>query len=338
MSSESQLTTFSDIYTDLLNALRIDTSQTSTVTQCKRAVNKAIHDIHVGRTEKFPWCERRATLITQPEYTTGTVAISKGSTSLVGTSTAWATANDFSANNMRVGGKIVIDGKEEVYEITAVGSDTTATLGSSFIETTVTAATYVYFEDEYALASDFFRPFDMQYFDEAHSIELIGRREFRMRYPRNRTTGKPLIASIFDKNFASNTTPVRKIAFWKPPSAAVLLPYNYLTNQLGVDSSGTGLTSLSSDDDEPTMPIQYRHVIVLRALFTWYRDKKNDTRSQEALAEYQDVLSRMIGDTEIGSSRPQFRPRVAAYKSHAARPYRTRGSRFVTGSRFDELR
>jgi len=338
MSSTSQPVDFSDLYTELTNRVRMQTSKTATETQAKRAINLALHDIHLGRYEKFPWCERHATLVTQPEYTTGTVAITKGATALVGTSTAWATANDFSANNMRVGGKIVIDGKEEVYEITTVTDDTNAVIGSAFIETTVTAATYVYFEDEYALASDFFRPFDMQYFDEAATIELIGRREFRMRYPRNRTTGKPLVGTIFDKNFASNTIPVRKIVFWKPPKAAVLLPYNYLTTQLGVDATGAGLTSLSADADEPTMPLQYRHVIVLGALHRWYRDKKNDTRSQEVLLEYTDVLGRMVSDTEIGSSRPQFRPRVTNYKSSAARPYRARGSRYVTGTRFDEIR
>ena len=338
MSATSQLTTFSDMVTELQNRVRLETGKSATENQIKRSINLALHDVHVGRFEKFPWCERHATLVTQPEYTTGTIAVTKGGTTLTGTSTLWNTANDFSANNMRVGGKIVIDGKEEVYEITAVGSDTSATIGSTFIETTVTAATYVYFEDEYALASDFFRPFDMQYFDEAQSIELIGRREFRMRYPRNKTTGKPLIGSIFDKNFSSSTTPVRKIVFWKPPSEAVLLPYNYLTDQLGVDASGNGLTSLVSDSDEPTMPLQYRHVIVLGALHRWYRDKKNDTRSQEALAEYLDVLGRMIADTEIGSSRPQLRPRVSAYKASAKRPYRGKGSRYVTGTRFDEMR
>ena len=152
MSASTQVTDFSDLFTDLQNRVRAQTSVTATENQAKRYVNIALHDMHIGYGEKFPWAERSAILVTQDDYNTGTVTISQGSTALAGASTAWATANAFSVNNVRVGGKIVINGGSEVYTVTTVTDDTNIVLSSAFTQATVTAGSYVYFEDEYALA------------------------------------------------------------------------------------------------------------------------------------------------------------------------------------------
>jgi hypothetical protein len=196
MSTTGQPTTFSELYTDLQNRAREQTGITATETQAKRYINVALHDMHVGQGEKFPWAERTAYLVTQAQYTTGTASALKGSTALVGISTAWDTANDFNINNMRAWGKITIDGNTEVYEIDSVTSDTAAVLKSDFIDTNVSSVDYVYFEDEYTLASDFLRPIDQQKFDAEASIDLIGRTEFRRRYPSNRIPNKPVVATL----------------------------------------------------------------------------------------------------------------------------------------------
>ncbi len=341
MSATSQLTTFSDLYTDLMNRVRVNTSETATVTQAKRYINIALQDMHIGFGEKFPWAERRAVLRTHPEYTTGTVTATKGSNSLTGSGTAWNTANDFGENNARVGGKMIIDSSPEVYEVTAVGSDVTATLNVPWIDTTASSLSYKYFEDEYSLASDFLRPFDLQSFDVNSEIRLIGRREFRFMFPRNKITGRPRIATLVDRAFSGNTTPVRKIRFHKPPNDTYLFEYAYITSNLAVSSSGTTASNLVNDNDEPIVPLQYRHAIVFHSLYHWYRDKKNDTRSVEAKAEYVDVVTRIVNNHEIGRSRPQIRPELSTYTRASKQPYRRRArsyGRFVTGTAFDEIR
>lgn len=339
MSATSQLTDFSDLYTDLQNRVRVQTGVTATSNQAKRYCNIALHDMHIGFAEGFTWAERSADLVTQPEYTTGTLSVNQGSTALTGSSTFWNTNNAFSVANMRAGGKIVINGGVEVYEISSVTNDTSAVLTAAFVKSDVSAASYSYFEDEYALDADFLRPVDIQTFDSNDDIELIGRNEFRRRYPRNKTPGKPLIATIVDRAFSSNTTPVRKVRFWKPPDQAYLIPYTFITNKLAVSSSGTAQANLSADADEPIVPLQYRHAIVFHALYHWFRDKRDDTRSQEAKAEYTDIMLRISGDQEIGRSRPQFRPRRGPYVTKAKRPFSSgRSSRYTAGSRFDEIR
>src|SRR6266571_4286890 len=95
MSSTSQLTTFVDCYTDLQNRVRLQTGVSATETLAKRAINVALQDMHLGFDYRVPWAERRATLRTQNDYTTGTVTATRGSTAITGAGTAWNTANDF---------------------------------------------------------------------------------------------------------------------------------------------------------------------------------------------------------------------------------------------------
>ena len=339
MSATTQVTDFSDLYTDLQNRVRAQTGVTATENQAKRYINIALHDMHIGFGEKLPWAERTADLTTQDDYTTGTVTITQGSTTLTGSGTAWNTNNAFGVANARVGGKVVINGGQEVYEVSAVGSDTSITLANAFVQADVSGGSYVYFEDEYALASDFLRPLDMQNFDTRGEVELIGRNDFRRRYPRNKVVGKPTVATILDKPFSGNTTPVRKVRFWKPPDDFYVIPYAYVTSDLAVGSDGTAKTQLSADTDEPIVPLQYRHVIVLHALKNWYRDKRDDKRSLEVAAEYTDLMVRITGDAEFGRSRPQLAPRTSIYTRPARKPYRGRGRRrHTTGTAFDQLR
>jgi hypothetical protein len=104
-----------------------------------------------------------------------------------------------------------------------------------------------------------------------------------------------------------------------------------------VSALGVGAANLSADTDEPIVPLRYRHAILFHALYHWYRDKKDDTRSQEAKAEYTDIMARIIMDHDIGAPRPQLRPRVSGYVRAAKSPYRGRGRRYDVGGRFDRM-
>jgi len=339
MATDTQLTTFADLRRDLHNRIRAtETTGSSTFNQAERYINIALHDMSIGFDYKFPWLERRDTLITHPTYETGTLSVNVGSGSLTGSSTLWNTNNTDGVTNMRIGGKIVIAGGLDIYRITAVASDTTATMVPNFVSgSNASAVTYVYFEDEYALASDWLRPVDFRSFTDAFQLPIIGRNEFRRRYPRPNIRTRPHVATILDLSFLSSTAPVRRLQLYPAPDIAYLLPYSYVTTNLGVSSSGVEQQQLSADTDEPFLPIKYRFAIVLHALYHWYRDKKDDQRSQEAKAEYTDLMLRVVGDQDIGThTRAQIQPRVGIYKRYAERPYR-RSGRFSTNNSFDRL-
>lgn len=338
MAANTIVTTFSDLYGDLIDRVREATGVTATQTIAKRFINTALHDMHIGFAEKVPWAERRSILITQAPYTTGTVTISKGSTSLTGSGTAWNTNNSFAVANMRAGGKIVIAGTLEVYEIASVASDTGATLSSRYVGNDVTDGSYTYFEDEYSLASDFLRPVDTRSFDDNRNIEILSRTDFRRRFARNAVTG-PLVACCFqDAPFNGNTVPVRKIRVARPPDQSYSVPYSYITANLAVTSAGVAQTQLSADTDEPIVPLRYRPAIVLHALYNWYRDRKDDTRSQEAKAEYTDLMLRIGADQEVGAPRPRLQPRTGGYRARSRRPWGGASSRrFDVNGAFDRV-
>lgn len=341
MSSTSQVTTFSDLYTDLQNRVRVATGVTATETQAKRYCNIALQDIHIGTDYTFPWTERRAFLTTKAPYTTGTCSVAAGSTALTGASTLWNTANSYNQNNMRVGSKLTIAGGTDIYRVLAVSSDTAATLEARYVASSdASAAEYRAFEDEYALASDFLRPIDFALFSSDWNIPLLDRKEFRRLHTRGNISGKPTSASILDLSFSGSTTPVRKVVFYPYPDQTYVIPYSYVTSNLVVTSAGAEQSALVSDSDEPMMPLRYRHVIVLHALANWYRDKRDDARSQEAKAEFGELMSRMIADHDMGTHvRVRIQPNEGLYRAHAMRPYRRQGgTRYSVSNQFDSFR
>lgn len=337
MSTTSQPTTFSDLFTDLQNRVRVTTGISATETQAKRYINIGLQDMHLGTTERFRWAERSGVILTHPTYSTGTLSVTQGSTTVTGVGTLWNTANAFGDNNARAGGKIQIAGTAEAYEVASVAGDTSLTLTSRYVGSTVTDGTYLYYEDEYSLPSDFLRPLDFHKFSDDINIDLVSRVEFRRIFGRNITRGMPKLGCILSKPPSGNTSPVNKIQFNKAPDQVYMVKFWYYTSNLVVTNAGAAQVGFVNNDDEPILPLGYRHLIVLHALYNWYRDKKDDQRSQEVKAEYTDAMLRLLAGTEVGDTRASIRPRLGKYFRRAASPYGGNRRRFDTGGRFDTL-
>jgi hypothetical protein len=339
MSATEAPRDFSDLFIDLTNRIREQTGITAVEEQAKRYINLALQDMHINFVYIVPWAERHATLRTRPPYTTGTMGVTEGLASVTGTGTAWATNDVYGVANVRAGGKVKVNGREETYEVATVTNDTTLTFTESFIGTTDTTAEYTYFEDEYDLASDFFRLVDTQTFDLDQKIEIVSRTKFRRRYVRNQLTGTPTIAMIIQKAFGSDTSAVRRIRLYRAPDLTYLLPYAYITENLAVTAAGVEQEMLINDTDEPIVPLKYRHALTFFALAEWYRDKKDDvSRYQAAFQRFTDIMLRLSVDQEIAMPRPRLRNDIRRFIARAKSPYRRTSGRSSAGSRFDELR
>ena len=116
-----------------------------------------------------------------------------------------------------------------------------------------------------------------------------------------------------------------------------LIPYSYITRYLAMDMLGNRIEQMREDTDEPIVPHRFRTAIVLRGLYWWYRDRLDDQRSQEVLAEYGSWVARMAGDNEIGDVKAKFRPNMTPYKQRAKRPWSGAGRRFDINGRFDRM-
>jgi hypothetical protein len=330
---------FASIYTEILNRMRQPTNVAAIVEQAKRYANTALFDIVLGFEYQLPWLERHDVLRVRAPYTTGTVSVNVGSTTVTGVSTLWTTADSYGDNNARVGGKISF-GDQNIYTVTAVGGAGTITLNTKYVATAnLSAGTYTYFEDEYALASDFLKPISYTSFTGAYDLPIIGRNDFRRQFPRPNISGKPTVATLLDDDFVGNQTEVIKVQFYPYPNAAYLLPYTYVTRNLAVSETGVEQEQMSADNDVPMLPLRYRQLIVLQAISQWYRDKKDDARATVAQSDYGAMISRLVNDQRIGTNTmAKITPRVGMYTTKKIYSGRSNARRFSTNNSFDEFR
>lgn len=339
MSATTEVRTFSDIYTEILNKMKQPTTVTAIINQAKRYANTALHDMVFGFEYKLPWLEREATIVTMAPYTTGTVSANRGSAILTGVDTLWTTNNTYNVDNVRTIGKFSL-GDGNIYGVETVVGAGTVHLLQMYVaaEDLAAGSSYTYFEDEYALAADFLKPIDYRRFTTAMNIPIVGRNDFRLRYPKPNVAGTPRVATLLDKSFASSTTPVKHIQFYPYPSTNFIIPYSYITKNLAVSSAGVEAESMSSDTDEPALPVHYRNALVSFACWKWYRDKKDDNRAESAKADYLDEVTRIVTDQRIGANTiAHVQPRPGLY--HTRSVYGGgRGRRFSTNNSFDDFR
>ena len=165
-------------------------------------------------------------IVTEAAYSTGTVAVTNGSTSVTLTGGTWVTT--------WTNRKIRLSGASEVYSIT-ITSGTTGTLNRAFNGTTLTAGTYEIFRDTYTLPTDCDYGRTLLILDPVNStsIEIKDYLEFQRYKMRNPgVTGTPMWATMVGLSTValdgSGGRPLPQIEFGpEAPSVAVVYPIFY---------------------------------------------------------------------------------------------------------------
>jgi hypothetical protein len=232
---------------------------------------------------------------------------------------------------------MTFSGSNEVYEVSSVTDDDTLTLVNRWTGAALSGATYAYFEDEYALAADFLRPLDMRNFSTDANIPFVGPMEFRRCAPRNSRRQRPQVATWFQAAYSSTTTPQYRVRLWPAPDDEYSIPYDYITSYLAVTSAGVEQAQMTNTTDEPIIPLAFRHILVLHAAYNWYRDRKDDPRTQAAQSDYVDLVKRMANDSDPQRDRPQLRTSRSRYMA-PLRWMSSRSRRYSSDTRFDEMR
>lgn len=114
----------------------------------KRWINSVIGELFQQTKQEYQLAS--SAIETVAEYTTGTVAVTKGSTAI--------TFTDGILDTSHVGRKILISGDSFGYEILSRTSDSVGVLVNAYMGETKTAATFKIVQDEYSLPSDFETP------------------------------------------------------------------------------------------------------------------------------------------------------------------------------------
>ena len=345
MAATDAPATLAELRTEFLESVREVTGVTVMNTLADRYLNTGLQDMHA---ERWWWAERRATILTHPTYSTGTIEIASTSrTALRGAGTAWdTTIAGLGFANLRVGGKVSLGSDGTVYTVSGVTDGTNATLADRYIgniavasDLAAASASYVYYEDEYALESDFDDLLDVRFFDEDRKIKLVGPQEFYRIFARNRERDEPTTASLIELGPSGSVSLRRRIVFGPAPDTTYLIPYRYYTTNLAVSSAGVAAANLSATTDQPIVPLRYRMGIVYKAKARWYQDRKDDARMETAKSDYETLMlrARQAAASGPADDRPRIVPQVAGYMAHARNPYVRRGTGLTTGTRWDRL-
>lgn len=133
--------------------------------------------------QDLPYLMENTFLSMVAPYTTGTVAITKGETSVTGTSTVFTAA--------MVGRKIFVGSGNTYYIIASFTSTTAITLDAPFIDTTVTTASINIVKDRYKLPADLDNFKVMKQIKNKQSIVDLEPTAFDMFEPSPTSEGNP---------------------------------------------------------------------------------------------------------------------------------------------------
>ena len=146
----------------------------------------------------LPYLMTESFITTVAPYTTGTVAMTNGSTTVTGTDTVWTSA--------MVGRKIRFGSDNAYYRISAVGGTTSLTLEVPYQGTTDTDATYSIYKDEYRLPADLDVYKVMRQIENSVAMEGVESSAFDIYEPTPQSQGSPSFEILVGTKLDTYTT------------------------------------------------------------------------------------------------------------------------------------
>lgn len=163
------LKTFQDIYTAVVEELKIPTSDTNTLDRIKRDINIGYKDI--SSRKNWPWLNKFITLTHKETIDAGTASVTEDSRSVTLSS----------APSISVQGYwIKFDGNDEIYRVAQHTAGATAvTLESSYTQATNASLSYKLWTDRIPLPVDCDETIEVTHQLKNGSLDGIGRQRFR---------------------------------------------------------------------------------------------------------------------------------------------------------------
>lgn len=167
--------------------LRSDTETISQVLNQRNLVNRVINRTlaRIYGSHPWPFALDEAFFTTVDDYSTGTVTVTNGSTTVMGASTVFTDAI--------VGRKIRVGSDNAYYRISAFVSTTELTLEAPYQGSLTSGNTYVVYQDEYRLRADV----DVQHFyrqvQQGIALTDVDPGDFDINYPTQTAFGDPTI-------------------------------------------------------------------------------------------------------------------------------------------------
>lgn len=294
---------FEDIYSAILQLVKIQSTDTASISRIKRDINIAYEDV-ISR--HAWWWNRSVTTLQLPaKITTGTIAVTSASTSVTFSSAPAASVANY---------KIKFAGHAEVYTISAhTAAATAATLNIAFIGDTDAATTYTCWKDFAQLPTDCKETFIVQHQQDSQPMEAVGMSDFRRIVAQQPDReGYPLYYTTDDYDSSGK----RRLRYW--PAV------NTVKTNVDVDYI-MSFTALDVDGDEPIMPVHDRTVLYYFAASHAWRRERNPEEANNYWQMGEKKIAEMASHMEDSKDTPVLRVGLGYM---ASKRQQRRGRRF----------
>lgn len=273
------LTDFEDLYTAIAEELKVQLTDGTTIGRIKRDINMIYLD-HVipAKPRAWWWLETNENIQTIDKITTGTVDITDDSTTVTFSS---APSSSVAGYYLKVSGFV-----ETIKISSHTGGNTTATLESAWRRGNVSGNSFKLWKDNTTLDSNTKEVIQVTHEHMREPMEYVTVTDFKMFRSRNPDLeGYPEIFTIGDFDSSGD----RKI-YWYP----AIDDFRYTLHVEGRQEA----TALSSDTDEPLMPVEDRIVIFYGACSRAWARERNETESAKNWNLFLGKLNQMMGRSE----------------------------------------
>ena len=169
------LKTFQDIYTAVVEELKIPTSDTNTLDRIKRDINMGYQDL--ASRQNWPWLNKFITLTHKQAIESGTASVTLNSRSVTLSSAPAISVQGY---------WIKFDSHDEIYKVAQHdAASTSLVLESSYTQDTNASVSYKLWTDRIPLPVDCDETIEVSHQFRSTGLEGIGRQRFRELHARN---------------------------------------------------------------------------------------------------------------------------------------------------------
>lgn len=293
------LKTYKDIQDAVMEALGVQSSDTTAKNKIKRLINMVYLD-EVVPLKRWRWLEKSTTVVHEGYYATGTVSVTHDSTTITLDTAPAASVGSFK------GYKFSVNGSQEVYTVDShTAESTTLTLSGAYIGTTATEKNYKLWRDRVDLPIDAKETVEVTHAKHTVPVKPRGWQEFTKIVTANPLAeGYPASYSTRDFYDPTPSTGETESDRYRQMQVYPAITLNPVT--LNIDYV-VEPTELDADTDEPVMPIGDRIVLYYGTLSHAWGIIARDIESQQlAQGQYNAKLARMAGEIEDGFDKPKL--------------------------------
>lgn len=299
--SAYQLKDFADIYTSILEELKIQSTDTVNLNRIKRIINEIYLD-EVAPFKRWWWLSGHTDVEVKPYYGTGTASVTPAST------TVTLSIAPGASDGSKAGYYFAVDGFDEIYTIsTHTALSTTVVLTTPYTGTLNATATYKIWTDKVILPTDCRETVEVWHDFYKQTMEARGLQDFRKLVAEApKQLARPYYYSTYD---FVDPTPLTAETETDRYRILKVYPSVYDNSTTVHIDYVKEVAALELAGDEPLMPIEDRSVLKYGALsLAWASIQRNPEEAQRNRALFEQKLGRMAGKVEDTLDKPSLVP------------------------------